>query len=154
LPSIRLEVEMDLRSLEPGQPGRPTPDLVDLFQLNVHCDARAPGVARHAFDSVQGIDGVREHACLVVTELVTNAVRHSGCTAADLIEVRASRRPGVLEIAVTDRGLSRGTPRIRPRRDDAIGGLGLPIVAKLAAQWGTLRTPDNRCLVWAELATS
>ena len=148
---------MDFRSIhvDAGQPGpSAAPDSVKLFQLAVHCDARAPALARHAFDLVQGIDRVREHARLVVTELVTNAVRHSGSAAADLINVRASRRPGILEIAVTDRGLSRGTPRILPHQQDESGGLGLPIVAKLAAQWGTLRTPDDHCLVWAELAMS
>ena len=101
-----------------------------------------------------GIDDVREDARLVVTELVSNAVRHSGCAASDLIQVLARLRDGVLEVAVTDLGVSRSTPRLRLHRVDGGGGLGLRIVAGVSTRWGTMRAEDNYRTVWAELATS
>ncbi len=97
---------------------------------------------------------VREDVRLIVSELVSNAVRHSGCAADDLIEVEASRRDEVLRLAVTDRGCLMALPRIRQHQSAGSGGLSLLIVDELASGWGTLRTPEGCCLVWAELAIS
>ena len=125
---------------------------VDLLRLAVRCDPHAPRLARKAVDGVEGIDGVRADARLVVTELVSNAVRHSGCAASDLIQVQASRRDGLLEILVTDQGVSGLTPRIPPERADGTGGRGLAIVANLSSRWGTLRIAGDCRVVWPELA--
>jgi hypothetical protein len=122
------------------------------LRLAVRCDVAAPRLARKAFDVIEGIDAVRDSARLVVSELVSNAVRHSGCVASDLSQVRVSRRDGFLTVAVTDRGMAGGTPRMRPHQPDGRGGLGLSIVAKLSSRWGTRRTAGDCCLVWAELA--
>lgn len=126
----------------------------EVMRFAVNCDVDAPGLARKAFDAVAGIDDVREDARLVVTELVSNAVRHSGCAASDLIQVLARLRDGVLEVAVTDLGVSRSTPRLRLHQVDGGGGLGLRIVASVSIRWGTMRAEDNCRTVWADLATS
>jgi hypothetical protein len=44
-----------------------------------------------ALDRLDAIDPVPVDAKLVATEIVSNAVRHSGCTPHDVIEIRAHR---------------------------------------------------------------
>jgi signal transduction histidine kinase len=138
---------MERRDTKTGRPAA-----VALMELALSCDLAAPRLARNAFDLVQGLDGVREDALLVMSELVSNAVRHSGGGVGDVIRVDASERDGLLTLSVTDPGTSGATPRLRPHAPDESGGLGLSIVAKLSSRWGTERTAGDRCLVWAELA--
>lgn len=59
-----------------AQPGSSA--FVDVVRLSLRCDVRAPRLASEAFDSAGGIVEVRDEARLVATELVSNAVRHSG----------------------------------------------------------------------------
>lgn len=125
---------------------------VDVMRIDLCGDSRAPGLARRALDLVVGIDGVRDDARLAVSELVSNAVRHSGCATSDLIEVRARLGEEVLELSVTDPGFSRGIPRVRLRGGDESGGCGLLIVQQLASRWGAARTDSGGCRVWVELA--
>jgi anti-sigma regulatory factor (Ser/Thr protein kinase) len=77
---------------------------------------------------------------LVFTELLTNAVLHSGCGPADRLEVRLALEEGGIHGSVTDpgRGFSTQTEATRPRVD---GGLGLFIVARLVRTWGVRRVP-------------
>lgn len=126
-------------------------DAVEVMNLAVRCDSHAPRLARNAFDLVEGIDGVRDDVRLVVSELVSNAVKHSGCAADDLIQVHASRRDGILTLSVTDRGVSGDMTSIRLQGAEGRGGRGLPIVQALTSRWGTERTPGKCFLVWAEL---
>jgi len=144
---------MDSYSANLGEPDPSgQPESRELIELALRCDERAPRLARDAFDGVEGLDGVRAVARLVVSELVSNAVRHSGSAAGDLIQVHASRRDGALAVSVTDGGFSGTTPRVRSVDDEKLGGLGLSIVENLSARWGWRRTAEDRCLVWAELS--
>jgi anti-sigma regulatory factor (Ser/Thr protein kinase) len=78
---------------------------------------------------------------LILTELVSNAVRHAGgCAAVDL------QSDGQTILTVTDR--SPVHPRLQGSFDD--GGRGLLIVDALCRRWGTdSRGTGKR--VWAEL---
>lgn len=81
---------------------------------------------------------------LIVSELVTNAVRYGSAPLnLRLIKDRA------LTCEVHDTGLA--TPRLRHARTIDEGGRGLFIVAQLAQNWGTRYTPDGKT-VWAEQA--
>jgi anti-sigma regulatory factor (Ser/Thr protein kinase) len=115
--------------------------------LAVPCDYDAPRRVRVALDRLEAIDPVRVNAKLVATEIVSNAVRHSGCTPDHLLEVRAHRDADILKISVHDPGLTDQAPRVR--EDPDVGGLGLVIVDRLAHRWGIER-PNGR-LVWVEL---
>jgi anti-sigma regulatory factor (Ser/Thr protein kinase) len=84
---------------------------------------------------------------LAATELVVNAVVHSGLEPDGSIRVHVRRRPGTTLIAVEDDGCGFG--RAEPRPADGSCGRGLMIVARLAARWGMER--DGRTLVWCEL---
>ena len=64
----------------------------------------APSQARRAVVSLPLIESTREKLALVVSELVTNAIRHAGLGAGDPIDLRVMSRDGHVRIAVRDGG--------------------------------------------------
>lgn len=72
-----------------------------------------------------------EHAVLLVSELVGNAVRHTG---ARHFGLRMVRRRGWVRVEVRDP--SRGLPCLLPVRETDINGRGLFLVDKLSDRWG------------------
>ncbi|MFY1677981.1 MULTISPECIES: sodium/proline symporter PutP [unclassified Streptomyces] len=79
---------------------------------------------------------------LIVSELVTNAIRHaSGPVGIRLIRDRFL----ICEVSDT----SNTTPRLRHARTTDEGGRGLFIVARLAQRWGTRSTATGKT-IWAE----
>jgi PAS domain S-box-containing protein len=84
-------------------------------------------------------------ACLIVSELASNAVTHGGA-GAYRVTVELEQRS--LRIAVHDRG---GGP-VAPApvwRPEGAGGYGLALVERLATRWGIERARGT--VVWAEL---
>ncbi|MGA5701560.1 SpoIIE family protein phosphatase [Peterkaempfera bronchialis] len=79
---------------------------------------------------------------LVVSELVTNAIRH----AAGPIQLRLIRQ-SVLTCEVSD--ASSTSPRLRHARTTDEGGRGLLLVAQLTRRWGTRYTHTGK-IIWAE----
>ncbi|MGZ6565169.1 MAG: ATP-binding protein [Solirubrobacteraceae bacterium] len=122
----------------------------ELLHLRLPCDSAAPREARRALGQIREIAPVFEDAALIVSELTTNAILHSGAGPGDEIELRAELGIGVLVIEVIDEGRSDTTPHTRPPDNSSPGGFGLPVVAALARRWGTERSEGMR--VWAELA--
>jgi anti-sigma regulatory factor (Ser/Thr protein kinase) len=82
-------------------------------------------------------------ALLLVSELVTNAVRHAG---GGDFEVRVTVDDGGLRVAVHDADTH--PPSVRPRADFSSGGLGLRIVEGLAEAWGFSSEPTGGKTVW------
>ncbi len=121
----------------------------ELLRLRLPCEPTAPRRAREALAALDGIEPVREDALLVVSELATNAVMHSGCTEEEELELRAERVDGALRITVLDTGRSELEPIRRGFDPTRPGGMGLAVVEQLARQWGTER--DGVRQVWAEL---
>jgi anti-sigma regulatory factor (Ser/Thr protein kinase) len=103
-----------------------------------------------------GLSVLSEDAAVVVTELVTNALRHGsgGMTDAahDCVELILWRRPGDVVCAVTDRGAE--IPVLAQPDPLAEAGRGLHVVQALSATWGWARLGDRRKAVWAVLAAS
>ncbi|MGI8571849.1 MAG: ATP-binding protein [Solirubrobacteraceae bacterium] len=121
----------------------------ELLRRVLPCDATAPHLAREALAALDALQPLPTDALLVASELVTNAVLHSGCDASDEVEVVAEALPGGLRIEVSDPGRSGHAPTLKPHTD-APGGIGLQIVDSLARRWGVERR--GRMRVWAELA--
>ncbi|WP_372441041.1 ATP-binding protein [Actinacidiphila acididurans] len=95
-------------------------------------------------------EDVAETAVLLVSELVTNAVRHSR-VAGRYILARCVLREDALRVEVGDAG--DGVPVVRAAGDEAEGGRGLALVDALAAKWGTEpRAYGIGKTVWFELA--
>ena len=83
---------------------------------------------------------------LILTELMTNSVRHAGVPAGDPLQVRVTADAEVLHLEVEDRGR---TGEVRRRVPHAGGGMGLNLVDQLAREWGVRR--DANTTVWVEL---
>ncbi|MGV9558341.1 SpoIIE family protein phosphatase [Streptomyces sp. NPDC003522] len=90
-------------------------------------------------------DGTRDTMSLLVSELVTNAVRH----ATGPVTVRLIRAGHGLLCEVGDTG--NGRPRLGPGGLLDEGGRGLRIVHRLTARWG-VRWTENGKVVWAAVA--
>jgi len=120
-----------------------------VIQRRLACDSAAPRLARAEIARVALSQSARADATLVVSELVTNAVRHSGCGCDDEIELQVARTPDGVLISVRDVGRSPTEPTVREQSPDA-GGIGLQLVAAVCAQWGTEQ--DDGRLVWARIA--
>ncbi|QDY77105.1 ATP-binding protein [Streptomyces qinzhouensis] len=98
-----------------------------------------------------GLSGIEHSAALVLSELVTNAVRHGSAAPGRQIETRCARTPGGgLRIEVHDTGDGRPWPA-RPG-PDAEGGRGLWLVGELADRWGVESRLGPGKYVWAELS--
>ncbi len=89
--------------------------------------------------------GDLDGAVLSVSELVTNAICHTG--AVRRVEVTADER--LLHVETADEGAGRPEPLdVGP---DATSGRGLSIVAEISDAWG-VRASSHGKVVWFEMA--
>ncbi|MGC4907953.1 SpoIIE family protein phosphatase [Streptomyces cyaneofuscatus] len=110
-------------------------------------EAVAVGRARELATRQLGIWGLEELSFateLVVSELVTNAVRYGGGP----LRLRLIRDRTLL-CEVADTGHT--SPHLRHSAEDDEGGRGLFIVAQLVQRWGTRYTPAGKT-IWTEQA--
>jgi anti-sigma regulatory factor (Ser/Thr protein kinase) len=114
-----------------------------------------PTAAFEARRAVLAADGslpapLRDDLLLLVTELVTNAVRHAPVGPEQSIRVAIDEGPGRVRVEVADPGgrFTRAHPRHRP---DESGGWGLVLVDRIADRWGVRRTARGTS-VWCEIA--
>jgi serine/threonine-protein kinase RsbW len=97
-----------------------------------------------------------EDAALLISELVTNAVRYAHPLPGDTLRVSWEYVPGRLLLQVTDGG-GRDQPQVRDAGPFDVRGRGLAIVETIAAAWGIERSPNGgktSSTVWAELAAA
>ena len=92
---------------------------------------------------------VIDEAEIVVSELVSNSIRHARPLADGNLRVHWKVKAGVVEVEVTDGG-SDSTPRPAPRTIWAPSGRGLRIVRSLAHEWGVTEDRSGST-VWASL---
>jgi anti-sigma regulatory factor (Ser/Thr protein kinase) len=85
---------------------------------------------------------------LVVTEVVSNAVRHAG-DANERIKLAVTPKDGYVCVQVTDSGPGL-VPKPGALEADDDGGFGLFIVEQLTRRWGMTRE-DKKTRVWFEL---
>ena len=118
------------------------------FQLD-----SGPTAASEARAALTVLDGkadahLLEDAKLLLSEVVTNAVRHAASPRGAKIGLAVSVMGDAVRAEVTDAGhgfepVPRGTPR------DAVGGWGLHLVDRIATRWGVDAGEPAR--VWFEL---
>ena len=124
------------------------PPHVRTLQLSPH--PTAPRAARDFVSRVLLDWRLNRHlpaACLVVSELVTNAMIHAGTG----IDMRLAEHGQAIRIAVRDR--SHDMPVQHPDALDS-HGRGLTIVAGLSSAWGVLHHTDGGKVVWAVIDSS
>jgi anti-sigma regulatory factor (Ser/Thr protein kinase) len=90
-----------------------------------------------------------EDAVLVVSEIVSNALKHARPRGSGRVEVTWDVRDGAVEIQVADGG-GPTQPQVSAPSLSALGGRGLSIVAALAGAWG-VRQDQAGTVVWARL---
>jgi anti-sigma regulatory factor (Ser/Thr protein kinase) len=94
----------------------------------------------------------RENLALLVSELVTNSVRHAGLSPQDPIGVQVNNGSASVRLAVHDGGHGFPfPPREAPVAPLVAGGRGLAIVAALSETWG-IDSNSSGCTVWCQLA--
>jgi len=121
--------------------------------VRLRCDAHAPGAARIVVAQIlrdRVAAGVLDSARLLVSELVTNSVRHSGAGPEDAVIVRVVLTGAMIRLEVEDRGRG-GVIAPRPADSDSGGGFGLQLVQTLSERWGLERVAAGGTLVWVQL---
>ncbi|QMU68031.1 SpoIIE family protein phosphatase [Streptacidiphilus sp. P02-A3a] len=121
-------------------------DAMHVASWDVPIDPAAVAAVRAAAGRQLAAWGLSEAAFtteLIVSELVTNAIRH----AEGPVQLRLLR-DSVLICEVAD--ASSTSPRLRRARTTDEGGRGLFLVAQLAQRWGTRYTPSGGKVIWAE----
>jgi anti-sigma regulatory factor (Ser/Thr protein kinase) len=88
-------------------------------------------------------------ATVIVSELVSNALRHARPLPSGEVRVAWNRQGDIIEVSVSDGGASTEPRRGRPTLS-SLGGRGLGIVESLADCWG-VRHEDGATTVWALL---
>lgn len=118
--------------------------------LTLPSDPSSPAAARsfirstlHSWQAAH----LAETAALLVSELVTNALRYDGPRFA----VVASQDVRCVRIAVEDGSAPSGQVQVQHVDDTCESGRGMLLVEGLSDRWGVDRVPDHGKAVWAEL---
>jgi serine/threonine-protein kinase RsbW len=123
---------------------------VDAFEISLDPAPTAATQARsEVTERLAARLGTRalEDVRLLVTELITNALRHGSLAPGDTVSVKASVDQEVVRIEVSDPGRD-GEVAQRPPGPRG-GGYGLYLVEQLAQRWGVDRRHGTT--VWCEL---
>ena len=120
--------------------------------------ASSVGIARRRLIGDLARAGVYEAtACdagLVLSELLSNALRHATPLPGSLVKVSWMLGDEFIEVAVSDGG-GPTVPMVNKPATNALGGRGLGIVDRLALRWGVYTRQDgSETTVWAALPLS
>jgi anti-sigma regulatory factor (Ser/Thr protein kinase) len=121
------------------------------IQRSFRPEDEAAGAARRALEELRAEvdDDLLERSRLVVTEVVTNSVRHARWKPSQVIDMQILVLPNMVRIEVTDPGPGFDRGATRPDPDNAAAtGWGLWLVDRLTTRWGVDRSQSTR--VWLE----
>ena len=122
-------------------------------EVAIPLGVQAPAVARSVVAewlADQVAPCVLETAVLLVSELVTNSVRHSGVPEGEDVVVRVDLWRDGCRLEVEDPGRD-GVIAPQPQDLRNGGGMGLNLVQMLSERWGIVRADDGPTRVWAQL---
>ena len=113
-------------------------------------ELESAAAARRAVDGLQLPDELVGDVRLLVSELVTNSLRHASLDADDRIRLSVDVGSRRVRVEVVDQG-----PHFqfegRADDPDTVEGWGLYLVATLSDRWGLDRDGHKATLVWFEL---
>lgn len=110
--------------------------------LTLETNEQAPRISRQKLSELRSeLEPRFDDLALVVSELVSNSVRHSGD---GLVSVSIKKTANLVRLEVRDPG-----PGFDPDHNDS-DGMGLRIVSRVADAWGI--DNDGACTVWVEIA--
>lgn len=119
--------------------------------LRLQADPASIPEARHAVDRFLGVldEDLLQDLRLMVSEVVTNSVRHAGLAPSDPIELHIAVDKERVRVEVHDPG-----PGFEPPGEPATmlrdSGWGLYLVDRLADRWGV--STGRRTTVWFEVS--
>jgi anti-sigma regulatory factor (Ser/Thr protein kinase) len=152
------ELRADLRSVprqrRAGARANGRVDGSERIEARLALDLQAPGAARGVVADCLGhrvASSVFDNAQLLVSELVSNSVRHSGMPADAEVIVSVDLTPGMVRLDVEDPGHNGAIAPHRPDCESG-GGFGLNLVEALSERWGMERVAAGGTRVWAQLA--
>jgi anti-sigma regulatory factor (Ser/Thr protein kinase) len=143
-----MTVEEDVPAAVRSAPALPKPTL----RMPLGSDTLAPSAARHAIAALRpDLGNARYRVCeLLVSELVTNVVRHAvHGDSLRISDMRVRMYPDRVRIEVRDAGRGLSSTGDMIERDPG-SGWGLFLVDELADDWGIDSGLQN--CVWFELA--
>lgn len=121
--------------------------LVGGTSLLPHPDS--PGVARNLIDSLEPVlDGAVETMKLMISEVVTNSIRHRVGAKDATIDIAIYSIAGGFRAEVSDYG-QRFTRVMNQQVDGQTSGWGLILIESLASRWGV--SVDDGTKVWFEV---
>jgi anti-sigma regulatory factor (Ser/Thr protein kinase) len=129
-------------------------DSGERIEARLMLGVQAPGAARRVVADCLGdrvATSVFHNAQLLMSELVTNSVRHSGMPAGAELVVSVALTPGMVRLDVEDPGRG-GTIAPHPPDSHNGSGFGLNLVQALSERWGMERVAEGGTRVWAQLA--
>jgi anti-sigma regulatory factor (Ser/Thr protein kinase) len=124
--------------------------LPSAVSLDLEAGPEAAAWARSALSPVEQEveEDVMADVRLLVSELVTNSVRHSGVGPPSSVGLDIAFDASTIRVEVRDRGTG-FEPRPRDPDRSRAGGWGLYLVDRLADRWGVVRNHITR--VWFEI---
>ena len=123
------------------------------LEIRLPASAEAPREARHALDRLAGDLSVNllENVRLLVSELVTNCIRHAGLDPQGSIELRVTASESVIRVEVSDPG-GGFEPAPVSLSLYSTSGWGLYLVERIADRWGV--SVENGTKVWFEITAA
>lgn len=110
-----------------------------------------PRSRRFVSDAIEDYGGkVTDAVMLVVSELITNAVRHGRGE----VELRVHIDGDEVRVEVLDDGHAAVAAPLKPPAPSSLGGRGLLLVREVSKRWGSGFDDDGRTMVWAEVSTA
>lgn len=122
----------------------------DDVSIQLEAGPSAAAIARNALVPMEREmdDELMADVRLLVSELVTNSVRHADMPPPGTVSLDVSLDASVIHVEVRDGGSGFEPQRRRPGQSKA-GGWGLYLVERLADRWGVMR--NNFTRVWFEI---
>ncbi|HEX2266596.1 MAG TPA: ATP-binding protein [Actinomycetota bacterium] len=122
-----------------------------MLELRLRATPDAPRDARHALDRLapEIPQNVLENVRLLVSELVTNCIRHAGVDPGATIELKVRPRDSIIRVEVSDPGEG-FEPAPVSLSIYSTSGWGLYLVEQIADRWGV--QVENGTKVWFEIA--
>ena len=124
--------------------------LLDI-DIRLRPNTRSPAEARRSLEALRPSldDPLVDDAVLLVSEIVSNCVRHAKLDPNDAIQLRIRGTSSMLHVDVVDPGRGFDPDALPSPRTD--GGWGLRLLDRLSSRWGVERNDVTR--VWFELAS-
>lgn len=120
-----------------------------------HNDPQAAWAARRALRELRGeiAPDTLQTLGLLVSEAVTNAVRHALCGPGTAVMLDVVVSPSLVRVEVGDRGMGFDPAQTPPPDPDRVGGWGLYLLEELADLWGVVHDEERGWTrVWFEVA--